>query len=50
MRIKYSSVDLGDHSGLSMTWYNVSVAAGTKVMFSLLDADDNEAWSGEVSF
>lgn len=42
-------VDLGDHSGLSMTWYNVSVAAGTKVMFSLLDADDNEAWSGEMT-
>ncbi|PAV16530.1 hypothetical protein PNOK_0815000 [Pyrrhoderma noxium] len=41
--------DLGDHNGLSMTWHNVTLAAGTKVMFSLLDANDNEAWSGEMT-
>ncbi|EJD06613.1 uncharacterized protein FOMMEDRAFT_138509 [Fomitiporia mediterranea MF3/22] len=42
-------VDLGDHKGLSMTWNNVTVPAGTKVMFSLLDSSDEEAWSGTIT-
>ncbi|KAL5525965.1 hypothetical protein ACEPAG_7303 [Sanghuangporus baumii] len=42
-------VDLGDHDHLSMTWPNVTVPAGTKVMLSLLDSSDQEAWSGEIT-
>lgn len=44
------SVDLGDHDGLSMTWYNVTVPAGTQVMLSLLDSSDEEGWTGAVSY
>jgi hypothetical protein len=42
------SVDLGDHSGLSMTW-KVNLPAGSNVVFSLLDSAEEEAWSGSVS-
>ena len=44
----FSSVDLGDHEHLSMTWPNVTVPSGTVVMLSLLDSGDQEAWSGVV--
>lgn len=43
----FSSVDLGDHNGLSMTWPNVTLKAGTKVLLSLLSESD-EAWSTTV--
>lgn len=49
MLILVRSVDLGDHSGTSMTWPNITVPAGTKVLLSLLDANEEEAWSGTVS-
>jgi hypothetical protein len=42
------SADLGDHSSTSMTWKNINLPAGTKVMLSLEDANEDEAWSGEV--
>ncbi|EIN09775.1 hypothetical protein PUNSTDRAFT_125835 [Punctularia strigosozonata HHB-11173 SS5] len=41
--------DLGDHSGASMTWKNINFAAGTKVMLSLEDDNEDEAWSGEIT-
>ena len=31
-----------------MTW-TVAIPAGTRVMFSLLDDDDDDAWTGAVS-
>jgi hypothetical protein len=43
------SVDLGDHTGLSMTWNNVSLSANTRVMFYMEDSVGNDAWSGAVS-
>ena len=44
-----SSVDLGDHSDNTVQWPKVNVAAGTKVMISILDDKDEEGWSGVVS-
>ncbi|GJE88686.1 hypothetical protein PsYK624_047690 [Phanerochaete sordida] len=41
-------VDLGDHQGQSITW-NVGIAAGTQVMLSLQDANEDEAWSGIIT-
>jgi hypothetical protein len=41
-------VDLGDHSGTSMTW-TVNIAAGTQAVFSLMDATGDEAWSGVMT-
>ncbi|KAH9846677.1 hypothetical protein C2E23DRAFT_569073 [Lenzites betulinus] len=40
--------DLGDHTVNHITW-NATLAAGTSVMVSVLDAEDNEGWSGNVS-
>jgi hypothetical protein len=37
--------DLGDHNSTSITW-KVDIATGKSVMFSLEDADGEEAWSG----
>ncbi|KAI5117153.1 hypothetical protein M0805_009495 [Coniferiporia weirii] len=42
-------VDLGDHDGLSMTWPNVTLPAGTQVVFSLLDSDASDAWSATMT-
>ena len=42
------SVDLGDHNTNSFEWSKVNVAAGTKVMISILDNKDEEGWSGAV--
>lgn len=42
------SADLGDFYNTSATW-TVNVPAGTAVTLSLIDAQDNEAWSGSVS-
>jgi len=44
-----SSVDLGDHDTTTFQWPKVNVAAGTKVMISILDDKDEEGWSGPVS-
>jgi hypothetical protein len=44
-----SSVDLGDHDSNKFDWTKVNVAAGTKVMISILDDEDEEGWSGVVS-
>ena len=44
-----NSVDLGgNHQSTSLTWL-VNIPAGTQAMFSLLDANGDEAWSGAVS-
>ncbi|CAL1716669.1 unnamed protein product [Somion occarium] len=41
--------DLGDdHKGQSITW-TVDLPAGTQAMFSLVDANGAEAWSGAVT-
>ena len=32
-----------------MTWNTVDLAAGTRVLLSLEDADGDEAWTGNVS-
>ena len=45
--ISLCSVDLGDHNGTSITW-NVGLSAGTQVILSLVDANEDEAWSGTV--
>ncbi|KAF8239673.1 hypothetical protein L208DRAFT_15391 [Tricholoma matsutake] len=39
--------DLGDHNGTSTT-SNTTITPGSVIQLSLLDADDNEAWSGDV--
>ncbi|KAF9267839.1 hypothetical protein L218DRAFT_941236 [Marasmius fiardii PR-910] len=42
--------DLGDHDGSSgSTSWQVDVPAGTKLVFTTLDASDKEAWSGEIT-
>ncbi|THH07058.1 hypothetical protein EW145_g3636 [Phellinidium pouzarii] len=41
-------LDLGEHDGVSMTWPNVTFPSGTALVFSLLDANDEEAWSGSM--
>jgi len=41
-------VDLGDHTGNSITW-NVGLSTGTQLMFSLADANEQEAWSGIIT-
>jgi len=43
------SVDLGDHNTNTFDWSKVNVAAGSKVMISILDDKDEEGWSGAVS-
>ena len=43
-----TSLDLGDHDGTHISW-TVNVEVGKQVMFSLLDKNDQEAWSGNVS-
>ncbi|KAJ7170765.1 hypothetical protein C8R43DRAFT_980985 [Mycena crocata] len=40
--------DLGDHDGTSITW-KVDFASKSKLMFSLEDANGDEAWSGEMT-
>ncbi|EKM58339.1 uncharacterized protein PHACADRAFT_252592 [Phanerochaete carnosa HHB-10118-sp] len=41
--------DLGDQlQNQSITW-NVNLPAGTQVMLSLVDANENEAWSGTIT-
>jgi hypothetical protein len=40
--------DLGDHDENHMTWTN-KLPAGTKVMLSVLDANEDEGWSGEIT-
>jgi hypothetical protein len=42
------SADLGDHNGLSMTWKQVNIPAGTKVLVSLEDGNEDDGWSQEV--
>ncbi|KAJ7104057.1 hypothetical protein B0H15DRAFT_873440 [Mycena belliarum] len=39
--------DLGDHTGTSITW-KVNFPANKTLMFSLEDADGQEAWSGAM--
>lgn len=41
------SVEVGDFSTTLINW-KAAVAAGTTVQLSLLDANDNEAWSKNV--
>ncbi|KAJ7030437.1 hypothetical protein C8F04DRAFT_1222394 [Mycena alexandri] len=42
--------DLGDHNGTSMTWTpGAAFKAGTQLLFSLEDANGDEAWSGNVT-
>ncbi|KAJ3479531.1 hypothetical protein NLI96_g9001 [Meripilus lineatus] len=42
-------VDLGgNHQSTSLTWL-VNIPAGTQAMFSLLDANGDEAWSGAMT-
>lgn len=43
------SVDLGDHDTNGYQWPKVNLAAGTKVMISVLDDKEEEGWSGIVS-
>jgi len=42
-------VDLGDHDSNKFEWSKVNVAAGTKVMISILDDKDEEGWSGVIT-
>ncbi|KAH9972809.1 hypothetical protein BGW80DRAFT_1312706 [Lactifluus volemus] len=39
--------DLGDHQGTSMTW-KVTIPCGWDVTIWVGDADDGEAWSGNI--
>jgi len=41
--------DLGDHNGLSMTWKQVNIPAGTKVLVSLEDGNEDDGWSQELT-
>jgi hypothetical protein len=41
-------VDLGDQDGTSVTW-TPDVAPGTQLELSLLDANNEEAWSGTIT-
>lgn len=41
-------VDLGDFYGLTTNW-TVNATSGSNVMFSLMDADGDEAWSGSMA-
>ncbi|KAJ7773359.1 hypothetical protein B0H16DRAFT_147402 [Mycena metata] len=42
--------DLGDHDGTSMTWTpGPAFKTGTELLFSLEDANGDEAWSGNVT-
>ena len=41
------SVEVGDFSTTFISW-KASIAAGKTVQLSLLDAQDNEAWSKNV--
>ncbi|KAF9048619.1 hypothetical protein BJ165DRAFT_1461143 [Panaeolus papilionaceus] len=40
-------VEIGDFDNTSIQW-KANIKAGTKVILSLVDADDQEAWSNEV--
>ncbi|KAM5532616.1 hypothetical protein V8D89_013742 [Ganoderma adspersum] len=40
--------DLGDHTVNHITW-TANIPAGEQVMLSILDSDDNEAWSGAIT-
>ncbi|KAI0775171.1 hypothetical protein BD413DRAFT_603146 [Trametes elegans] len=42
-------VDLGDHDMNHISWNNVTLDVGTKLMVSVLDAKDEEGWSGVVA-
>lgn len=42
-------VDLGDHDSNKFQWSKVNIAAGTKVMISVLDDKDEEGWSGVIT-
>ncbi|KAJ3851596.1 hypothetical protein EV368DRAFT_65638 [Lentinula lateritia] len=41
-------VDLGDQDGTSVSW-TPNVAPGTQLELSLVDANDEEAWSGTIT-
>ncbi|GAW10181.1 hypothetical protein LENED_012421 [Lentinula edodes] len=41
-------VDLGDQDGTSVSW-TPNVAPGTQLELSLVDANDDEAWSGTIT-
>jgi hypothetical protein len=41
--------DLGDHTTNHITWTKAPVAAGTQIVFSILDTTGNEGWTGTVS-
>jgi hypothetical protein len=41
-------VEIGDFNNTSVTW-KTNIAAGTQVILSLVDADDEEAWSNEIT-
>ena len=43
------SVDLGDLDSNKFDWAKVNISAGTQVMISVLDGQDQEGWSGVVS-
>ncbi|KAJ8072389.1 hypothetical protein PM082_015948 [Marasmius tenuissimus] len=40
--------DIGDHDGNSVSW-KVALPAGTKVVLTTIDGDEQEAWSGEIT-
>ncbi len=42
------SVEFGEHNSSSLTWGAATLSAGKQVILSILDSDDNEAWSGTV--
>lgn len=44
-----TSADMGDFTTTSVEW-TANITAGTKVQLSLVDANDNEAWSNVVRF
>jgi hypothetical protein len=42
-------VDLGDHDSNEYKWPEVNVAAGSKVLISVLDEKEEEGWSGVIT-
>jgi len=41
--------DLGDVDTNTLQWSKVSIPAGTQLMVSVLDANDQEGWSGTIT-
>ncbi|KAJ7574407.1 hypothetical protein C8J56DRAFT_979547 [Mycena floridula] len=41
-------VDMGDHTGLSMTW-TPTLPVGTKIMLSVMDSTGEEGWTNEIT-